>query len=140
MKSKFLKVAAMIAMSFALGACTKTPEQRAQAMIEDYMQENLNDPASFELVEYSNLANRTPMERAFVLITNECIAKHQSDSIDAYLQRFKDSYTKQGKDPYEVLNKEMSCKYRANNAYGAKVIQEQMFVFDTDVTHIVAVE
>lgn len=127
-------------MPFVLWACTKTPEQRAQAMIKDYMQAHLNDPASFELVQYSNLANRTPMERAFVQITKECIAQHKSDSIDTYLARFKESYSNKGKDPYEVLGREMTCKFRANNVYGAKVLQEQTFVFDTDVSHIVAVE
>lgn len=140
MKSKFLKVAAMIAMSFALGACTKTPEQRAQAMIEDYMQENLNDPASFELVEYGNLAVRTPMSQAFVTITNECIARHITDSIDVYLARFRENRQKQGKDPYEVIAREMTCKYRANNSYGAKILKEQTFVFDPEVTNIVTVE
>lgn len=139
MKGKFLKVA-ILAVLVSFTACTKTPEQRAQAMIEGYMAEHLNDPASFELVKYGNLGEHTPMSRAFVLITNECITRHQSDSIDIYLERFKDNYVKQGKDPYEVLGWEMSCKYRANNAYGAKILQEQTFMFDPDVTQIVTVE
>lgn len=138
MKRKFLKVAAVACLF--LCSCANSQERKAQALIEEYMQNNLNDPASFELVEYGNLANRTPMERAFVLITNECIKKHKSDSIDVYLQRFKDNYTKQGKDPYEVIGKEMSCKYRANNAYGAKILNEQTFVFDPQLNEIVNVE
>ena len=140
MKSKFLKVCVNAACVFMLAACAKTPEKQAQALIEDYMKAHLNAPASFELVEYSNLANRTPMVRALELITNECIAEHKSDSIDVYLARFKENYTKSGKDPYEVLGKEMTCKYRANNAYGAKILKEETFVFDPDVTHIITVE
>lgn len=140
MNSKFLKVLTLSASLLLLGACAKTPEQKAQALIEDYMHQNLNDPASFELVEFGGLKNRTPMALAFVQITNECIARNCSDSIDVYLARFKENYTKSGKDPYEVIAHEMSCKYRANNSYGAKILKEEMFVFDTDVTRIVSVE
>lgn len=140
MKSKFLKVCVTAACAFMLAACAKTPEKQAQALIEDYMKAHLNDPASFELVEYSNLAVRTPMALALVQITNECITRHCSDSIDVYLARFKDNYTKSGKDPYEVLGREMTCKYRANNAYGAKILKEETFVFDPEVNHIVTVE
>lgn len=140
MKGKFLKVCVTAACALLLAACAKTPEKQAQALIEEYMKTHLNDPASFELVEYSNLTNETPMIRAFVLITNKCIAEHKSDSIDVYLARFKENYTKSGKDPYEVLAKEMTCKYRANNAYGAKILKEEKFVFDPDVTHIIMVE
>ncbi len=140
MKSKFLKVAAVTAGVLMLAACSKSPEQKAQAMIEDYMQAHLNDPASFELVKYSNLGKRTPMERAFVQITNECIAQHMSDSIDVFLARFKENYSSKGKDPYEILGWEMSCKYRANNAYGAKILKEETFVFNPEMTEILVVE
>lgn len=140
MNNKLLKVATAVAVSLSLWACSKTPEKQAQALIEEYMQTHLNDPASFEVVKYSNLAERTPMARAMVLITNEDIARHQSDSIDAHLARFKESYTKKGKDPYEVIGREMTCEFRAANAFGAKVLQEKTFVFNPEVTSIVAVE
>lgn len=138
---QFLKVAAMAACLLPLGACTKSPEQKAEALIGEYMQSNLKDPASYECIEQSNLGKVTPMSTALVFIEKGCKEHgYPNDSINPMLARFKAMQEQQGKDPYEHLGWTMTIKYRAKNSFGGYEIKESEFVFNKDLTVIEAVK
>ena len=139
--NQFLKVAAMAACLLSLGACTKSPEQKAEALIEEYMQSHLKDPASFECIKQSNLGKVTPMSTALELIEKGCKERgYPNDSINPMLVRFRTMREQEGKDPYELLGYTMTLKYRAKNSFGGYEIQESEFIFNKDLTAIEAVK
>lgn len=135
---QFLKVAAMAACVL-LGSCTKTPEQKAEALIEAYMQNHLKDPASYECIKQSNLGKVTPMMRAVPMIINECTKRNWNDSIDVFTARYKQQLIDAGKDPYEHMGWSMTVKYRAKNSFGGYAINEHEFIFDPEITKITEV-
>lgn len=139
--NQFLKVAAMAACLLSLGACTKSPEQKAEALIEEYMQSHLKDPASYECIKQSNLGKVTPMSTALELIEKGCKERgYPNDSIDSMLARFRAMREQEGKDPYEHLGYTMTLKYRAKNSFGGYEIQESEFIFNKELTAIEAVK
>ena len=136
---QFLKVVAMAAR-LLLGACAKTPQQQAEALIEEYMQSHLKDPASFECIHMGNLGNVTPMSTALELIEKGCKEHgYPNDSINPMLARFKAMQEQQGKVPYEHLGYTLTLKYRAKNSFGGYEIQESEFIFNKELTSIEAV-
>ncbi len=138
--SKFLKVTALAAC-LLLGACAKTPQQKAEALIEEYMQTHLKDPASYECIRMSNLGNITPMSTALELIEKGCKEHgYPNDSINPMLKRFRLMQEQQGKDPYELLGYTLTLKYRAKNSFGGYEIQESEFIFNKELTAIEAVK
>lgn len=137
---QFLKVAAM-AVSLLLGACAKTPQQQAEALIEDYMQSHLKDPDSYECIHMSNLGKVTPMSTAMELIEKGCKEHgYPIDSINPMLARFRAMQEQQGKDPYEHLGYTLTLKYRAKNSFGGYDIHESEFIFNKDLSVIEAVK
>lgn len=135
---QFLKVAAMAAC-LMLSSCAKAPEQKAEALIGEYMQSHLKDPASYECIEQSNLGKVTPMGRAVPMIMNECSKRHWSDSTDVFIARFKQQLIDTGKDPYEHMGWTMTVRYRAKNSFGGFAINESEFIFDPELTKITEV-
>lgn len=137
---QFLKVAAMAAFVL-LSSCSKTPEQKAEALISEYMQNNLKDPASYECIKQGNLGKVTPMSTALELIEKGCKEHgYPNDSINPMLARFKAMQEQQGKDPYEHLGYTLTLKYRAKNSFGGYEIQESEFIFNKELTAIEAVK
>jgi len=48
-------VLSILIIGFIFFACTKSPEQKAQIAIKEYLKKNLNDAKSYEPVEFGNL-------------------------------------------------------------------------------------
>ena len=137
---QFLKVTAMAACLF-LGACARTPQQQAEALIEEYMQSHLKDPASYECIHMGNLGNVTPMSTALELIEKGCKEHgYPNDSINPMLARFRAMREQEGKDPYELLGYTLTLKYRAKNSFGGNEIQENEFIFNKELTAIEVVK
>lgn len=137
---QFLKVTALAAC-LILGACAKTPQQQAEALIEEYMQNNLKDPASYECIHMGNLGNVTPMSTALELIEKGCKEHgYPKDSINPMLKRFRLMQEQQGKDPYELLGYTLTLKYRAKNSFGGFEIQESEFIFNKELSSIETVK
>lgn len=137
---QFLKVTVMAAC-LLLGSCAKTPQQQAEALIEEYMQSHLKDPASYECIRMSNLGKVTRMSTALELIEKGCKEHgYPSDSVTPMLARFRAMQEQQGKDPYEHLGYTLTLKYRAKNSFGGYEIQENEFIFNKELTAIEAVK
>lgn len=50
-----MKKLAFFAAAAIFAACTPTPEETAQQLITDYLQKNMNDPKTYEAIEFGKL-------------------------------------------------------------------------------------
>lgn len=148
-----------------LAGCT-SPEKKAQSCIKAEMKKNLNDPSSYEPVEFSKL------DSLFSYFRNSQEWSDIRDSVDKYEHIYEDhissySWVKEraqekmkdlglsfdevkGKTFYflekqdsleknykpEWIGWEMKHKFRAKNGFGAMKLDEEIFHFDKEVTKI----
>jgi len=71
-----------------LAACSKSPQEKAQAKIKEYVQNNSNDPSSYENIEYGKLD--TLIEKA----DEERYVNYIADSVTlAFSEAMNDSIT-----------------------------------------------
>ena len=56
------KAIIMLLMAVALSACEKTPEQRAEKLIMEYLEKNANDPSSVQDVKVEGIVTMEGMK------------------------------------------------------------------------------
>lgn len=119
-----------IALALMLTACQE-PYKKA---IDEYYQEHLNDPSSYELIEMS-----TPPQ---VLSPTSMVTLEYGDSPDLLdrLDKVRTHYKEIDEDPNEVLGYYVIHEYRAANRFGAKVKQKDIIIFDKDKETILHVQ
>lgn len=124
------KILTAIALALILTACQE-PYEKA---IDEYYQEHLNDPSSYELIEMSS----TPQ----VLSPSSMVTLEYGDSPDLLdrLDKMRAHYKKIGKDPREVIGYYVIHEYRAANRFGAKIKQKDIIIFDKDKETILHVQ
>lgn len=124
------KIITAIALALMMTACQE-PYEKA---IDEYYQEHLNDPSSYELIEMSS----TPQ----VLSPSSMVTLEYADSPDLLdrLDKMRVHYKEIGKDPNEVLGYYIIHKYRAANRFGAKVKQKDIIIFNKDKETILHVQ
>lgn len=120
--------------------CTKTKEQQAQQKIKDYVKANINDPSSYENIEYGKL---TPFKRR--IASDEVIATHCADSIMLFADIEANAISKEEADKRTLkLDEERASIYsqyeneyvmfdkcRSKNTLGVPVIHSIIYTFDT---------
>jgi len=148
---KKLVFCVLVSLAFLL-ACNKSNEKKAQDMIKSYILENANDPNSYESIEFGNIdtiythhwddstyqaINNSKYEflndPSIVNDPNFDVDKHfdsLNNALEAYEKNFKGV-------PSKLI---MTHKFRANNSFGAKVINTTSFYFDTELSRIDSTE
>lgn len=123
---KFLIITALAMM---MTACQE-PYEKA---IDEYYQEHLKDPSSYERIKISKLQKITPITMF--------IWSHRDDpDLGTKVSKFVDDYRRDGKDPQEHWGWYVSHKYRAANSFGGKTVCEDRIVFDDEGEYIIKVE
>jgi len=148
----------LFALTIIFASCTKSPEQKAQTCIKDYLKKHLNDVKSYEPVEFGKLDTfKTVFEKS---VTYEFLNKDiefQFKLADEAAEDFKypslyDSKTcinqqteclkkidslqkiikikKSEFKPQEVFS--MLHKFRAKNAMGGMILNEVTFIITKD--------
>ncbi|MDK7762534.1 hypothetical protein QP580_03570 [Prevotella bivia] len=131
----------LLLLGLTLSSCKEDNQAKAERLVNEYLQENLNDPSSYECIKMGKLGKITPMIVALVSIEKGCKERgYPNDSINILLERFKLMQEKAGKDPYSTMGWELSHKYRAKNAFGGYIITKCKYILDKDITHIESVE
>ena len=97
--------------------------------IDNYLEEHLDDPDSYQNIEIEN-------PKRITHVTNYLEETMSAESLDSVIE----SYRQKGIDPYEILGYEVRHKFRAKNSFGALVIQEQTYVFSKDFKKIIRVK
>lgn len=139
-------------------SCTNNNESKARKLIEAYYQENANDPESVEIVklseiipdsvidyiyEYSymsdtiNLYHKTRMARLAISYDDFDKAEvylNEADSINKEIDRKKEQFK-----PY-LRGMIVKGKIRGKNKMGAKVLNNVIFHFDTELSKVTDVE
>ena len=150
-----------------LFSCTN-PEKKAQKLIKQQLKETLNDPKSYEAVNFGKL------DSAFTLIkenldyieANAGYEVYSQSTLDKSNYEYFDSYKLKYVVDFDLWNAEidtakkylailekmesefipefkgwsMTHKLRAKNAMGAVILNEYIFYFDKDITKIINVE
>lgn len=113
-------------------------QSKQEKAINEYMQEHLNDPDSYEVVEMGKPQVVSPSSIATNEIAND--PNIPKDQIAERVAQFiKDYEAQEGKDATKPFAYSVRLKYRANNKFGAKVLNEVEVYFDTTKTEIIGV-
>lgn len=132
---------------------TPTPEQKAQALITDYIMTNANDPKSYEAVSFGTLDSTfvsfyasdrykelKKQEIHFDSLWRHHLDKANFDSCTFYSNKksevFKMMTNEAGTYKGEHFGWMMSHRYRAANGFGAITLGTTTFYFDKELTEI----
>lgn len=114
-------------------------QSKHKKAINEYMQGHLNDPESYEVVEMDE-----PQVVSALSIATEEIVKDpnipKGEIADRVIQFKKDYEAKEGKDANKPFAYSVRLKYRANNRFGAKVLDEVNVYLDTTKTKVMGVK
>ena len=150
------KILVFLLASVLLFSCgTQSNEDRAKNLIKEYMKTKLDDPASYEAVEFSELIPDSTSyfeDPVYEVLEKQqdSLRKAESDSwfdpdsngkgleilqaqieLEEQIHAFEQSYQRQPNGKYFMRH-----HYRAKNKYGALELQYNIFCFDEDVSMI----
>ena len=131
------KVVLGLLMAMCLCACQK-PYEKA---VKKYIEENFNDPSSYECVELSEPVEYTAILLAYDRV--EEVGKAEGWSADSIFNKkmeLRPYFEKQKINPNEVLFRYCTHTYRAANSFGAKVLHKEKWFFNKDYTSVLRVE
>lgn len=167
MKKTFI---AIILAGAALSSCTKTNQQKAEALTKKYLDSTLNDPKSYEAVKFSKLDTLTEsidenaeymkyehakdslktiadsVQSAAIAAIGSSSAdtaklRMQGDSIYALRKKnLEDEHTFAEKFKGKPVGWVISHTYRAKNAMGALIVTTNLFRFDQALTKVTDVK
>lgn len=133
-----------------ISSCSKTPEQKAQQSIKDYLQKNLNDAKSYESVEFGTLLfdSTSYDDTEAGKIFKEIEYKYEYDSIVSGIsnelqkefieskQKYEDAKvnydTELLKFKPEFKGYTIRHKYRGKNKMGGVVLESKYFIMDKE--------
>jgi hypothetical protein len=143
-------------LSAIFASCSKTPEQKAQQSVKDYLQKNLNDAKSYESVEFSNFRSDSTSyyDTAKDDVFDSIRSKYESDSLFRDINvDYQNTFieTKKRYEAAEIQHNSnvskfkpefkgyiINHKYRAKNKMGAVVLDENCFIMDKNFVVIKA--
>jgi len=111
---KYILIAALLAVASTSAAADKLTQETAEASVTKYLQENVNDPAKLSIVAFGG----ADLSQCSLWIGPE---DYTRDERDQYPDYFK---------PAKHKGWAIICKYRASNALGAIVLNEQGFILN----------
>lgn len=119
---KAFTITFLLACTLLFASCKKDYEKQ----VDEYYSTHLNDPLSYECISISDpLQILTPISLTTIMYGDD---KDVLEKVNAVRENLKS----EGKDPNEVIGYYLIHKYRANNAFGAKVKQEDIVFFNKD--------
>ena len=132
------RILMMLCLIIVLTGCSSNSiDDKADKLINNYFQEHLKDPSSYECIERGNLGKYTPMTMALEKFNKKVENGEASiDTLDSFLSNIKTYFESSGTDPYEILAWELRVKYRAKNSFGGYTINSSTFYFDEEITTI----
>ncbi len=133
------KVILLISVFGLLLSCNKSNEEKAKALVKEYIVKNANDPDSYESVEWGTLDSTYIVKYTEEFKKNsELMSKARDEYEIARLENL--NYTM-------LLNKEkygkgwvIYHKFRGKNGYGAKMLADSKFYLDSALTKVVGQE
>lgn len=94
--------------------------------IDAYYEEHLNDPSSYERISLdSNPQELTPTS---VIILEYANRNDLADILD----RMREKYEEEGKDPNKLMGYYLLHEYRAKNKFGAMIKQKDIIYLDKE--------
>lgn len=154
-------------LAFIFVSCTQSPEKKAQELIKIYMNENLKDPSSYEIISFSELDSVfTPYmlseegkrlyelgsvtgeyhKKAFdfevrVISASKNEIKELEDSIKFYANKEKETWALYEKNEANYKGEfyawRITHDYRAKNGFGALDKGSKTFLVTPDITEII---
>lgn len=127
----------LIAMLFILVGCKENYEKA----VDKYIQENFNDPASYECVELSKPQEYTTILYAMDVLKEKAKAEGWSaDSIFNKTMELRPYLEANGEDPEKVLLRFVEHTYRVNNGFGAKELHKEKWYLNDDLTKVMSID
>lgn len=128
----------IMVLVIVLAGCSKSPEEKAQKLIKEYIINNANDPKSYEPIEFSNLDTFFKDEYDIKgLDSVNKLMKEERISFEEFIT-LSDSVSKiKYKIPRDL---KMNHSFRANNAFGAKIKSTKEFHFNFNVDSLLYIE
>lgn len=131
------KILPFIAILISLVSCKENYEKA----VDDYVNENFNDPSSYECVELGKPQEYTVILYAMDMLKAKATAEGWSgDSLFNKTLELRPYLEAQGDDPDKVIFRFVEHTYRANNAMGAKVLHNEKWYLNDDLTKITRIE
>ena len=153
-------------LSAIFASCSKTPEQKAQQSVKDYLQKNLNDAKSYESVNFGKVDSvfssfdeskegielklkENMLSERVVELSNRIDVAESTSELNKIIEENKE-LTQKRKDLVDtIFNKsikykgtlcgyKINHKYRAKNKMGAVVLDENCFIMDKNFVVIKA--
>ncbi len=119
-------------------SCTKpSEEEKAKALIKEYILKYANDPKSYEAVEFGSLDSLQSIDMIGTGAEYFNLQNEFSKSTD--MEERKRIMVKQNKLLKDRQGFQMTHRYRASNAFGAKVLSDNIFYFNAGIDSILAV-
>lgn len=151
MKKLFLISA--IAAAAMLTSCSKSNEEIARDTIEAYLEENLNDPSSYEFVKMDSISDEwiNSIEETSEYITDSYDLQSKKETAEIYKSFDKAKYDELTKEAEELaarlekqkkdfkpvhIGKFVNLKFRGKNALGVKILQEYRFKLSDDLKKV----
>lgn len=132
---KILKISIICLILFS---CKTTPEDKAKFLIREYIDNNANDPDSYEPLSYESLDTQfTFYAKDKSYIDLESQYENEQITFDEWVKR-KDSIENNFKE--KPIGFMMRHKFRANNGFGAKILSSKVFRFNLDLDSITSVD
>lgn len=122
---------------FLMIGCTKTPQQKAEKVVDVYLKEHLKDPDSYQNIELGEIKELTWIG----LFLQEDLKKVKANELssDGWGERakeFRNKMTTQGHNPDSIIAYTIKHKYRAKNSFGGYTQNNVEYYFDTKVDSI----
>ena len=123
----------MLCLAALITGCKPSYEK----VIDNYLNEHLKDPDSYECIELGKPGIITPMSIAMVEAVNRAKAgEFPMDSVASKMTQIKTMFEQKGTNPYDTLGWSVEHKYRAKNSYGGYEIESVTYIFDKHLKEI----
>lgn len=129
-----MKKILLLLLMLPLVACGQS-EKHAK-VIERYYQSHLNDPSSYELVRMGTPREVTRITAIYKVGTEKGV---EWSKIEEEASKYASELKAQGIDPAEIIAYEVEHRYRAKNALGALVLENEIVVLDPTMSEVIKV-
>ncbi|WP_343539639.1 hypothetical protein [Sphingobacterium thalpophilum] len=139
MKKLMLAITTICFMTFCSSPVGPNNENKAQRLISEYLKRNLNDPESYESIEFSSIDSL----KSIIFYTDEYshydkYSKDKSNNLQMRLAYSK-LLVQLASQPNPPKGFSLTHTYRAKNGFGAKMLEKKKFIFNDRIDSIISV-
>lgn len=121
--------------------CLCSCKQSHEKAIDEYIQNNFNDPSSYECVKLGKVQNETLILHALEMLREQSKENGWSDEYVSEKRKALRPYmVSKGWDPDSVIFRYVDHSYRANNAVGAKILHHERWYLNEDLSTVIRIE